>query len=80
MEKETIKDAAQKAKELTEELKEHTKVFLQDFDAQEQMENMKESMAELADATAKFVRKYPLQSILGAAAAGFLLSSLIKRK
>lgn len=74
------KSAAQKAKELSEEFKEQTKQLLQDFDAQKHMDEMKESVAEFADITAKFVRKYPIQSVIGAMAAGFVLSSLMRRK
>jgi ElaB/YqjD/DUF883 family membrane-anchored ribosome-binding protein len=80
MEKEHIKEAADKAKEFSEELKEKARIFLQDFDAEEQMENMKDSVADLADTTAKFVRKYPIQSVLGAAAIGFVVSGLLRRR
>ncbi len=79
MEKEN-KTASQKAKEFSDDLKEQAKTLLQDFDAQEHMDEWKKGAAELANITAKVVRKYPLQSVVGALAAGFVLSSLLRRK
>jgi len=46
----------------------------------EQIEGLKEAAGELADEAAAFVRKYPVQSVLGAVAAGFLLGALLNRK
>jgi ElaB/YqjD/DUF883 family membrane-anchored ribosome-binding protein len=46
----------------------------------EEIEGLKEAAGELADEAAAFVRKYPVQSVLGAVAAGFLLGALINRR
>ena len=45
------------------------------------MEQAKKLAGDLADQSAEFIRKYPLQSVCGAAAIGFMLGAfLAKRK
>ena len=46
----------------------------------EDMEDVKAAAAELAEDAATFVRKYPLQSLFGALALGFLVGSTLRRK
>ena len=46
----------------------------------EEIEGLKEAASELADEAAAFVRRYPVQSVLGAVAAGFVLGALVNRR
>jgi ElaB/YqjD/DUF883 family membrane-anchored ribosome-binding protein len=42
--------------------------------------DLKKIASDAADETAQFVKKYPIQSVLGAAVIGFLLASYLKKK
>lgn len=44
------------------------------------LEGLNKAASELAEEAASFVRKYPLQSVLGAAVAGFALGILTRRR
>jgi ElaB/YqjD/DUF883 family membrane-anchored ribosome-binding protein len=46
----------------------------------EQWEEVSEAAKKMSAEAAELVRKYPIQSVLGAAAAGFLLGALMNRK
>ena len=59
---------------------ENLKSTIENFDAEESAQAMQESAKEIADVATEFIRKYPIQSVLGAAAIGFLVCAFIKRK
>ena len=61
-----LDELAEKAKKLAE--------------GSEELAQMKKMASDMGEEAAAFVRKYPLQSVLGAAVAGFLLGSLGRRK
>jgi ElaB/YqjD/DUF883 family membrane-anchored ribosome-binding protein len=46
----------------------------------ENLDGLKEAAGEMAEGAAVFVRKYPVQSVLGALAAGVVLGALLGRK
>ncbi len=60
-----FEDLAAKAKKLAED--------------SEELKVVREMAEDLAENASDFVRKYPIQSVLGAAAVGFLLASLLGR-
>lgn len=64
------------ASEFAENLKEKIGESLNHEDVQA----MKETAQEVADSATDFIRKYPLQSVLGAAVVGFALASLLNRR
>jgi len=46
----------------------------------EEWEQLKKMAGDLGEDAAVFVRKYPIQSVLGGAAVGFLLGTIFGRK
>jgi ElaB/YqjD/DUF883 family membrane-anchored ribosome-binding protein len=62
------------------QLSDGLKEALNQMEHNEDVQAMKASAKEVADAASDFIRKYPLQSVLGAAAIGFILANLINRK
>ncbi|MFZ3230662.1 MAG: hypothetical protein WA160_10695 [Pseudobdellovibrio sp.] len=44
------------------------------------VEALNKKTKELADTATDFIRKYPVQSVLGAAAIGFIIGSFLKKK
>lgn len=56
------------------------KKTFENFDTDEEMQAMQQTAKEAADVATDFIRKYPIQSVLGAAAIGFLLASVLKKK
>jgi ElaB/YqjD/DUF883 family membrane-anchored ribosome-binding protein len=67
------------AKEALDEGKNRLNEKLKEFDLPE-MEEMKELATELADQAAEAIKKYPLPSVIGALALGFVLGNLWGRK
>ncbi len=61
---------------ITESLKE----ALSKWANHEDVSAMKESAKEVADTAAEFVRKYPIQSLIGAVAIGYVLGSLTTKR
>lgn len=72
--------AKRAAKDLGEELAGNFKAKLGDKLSEYDLEGVQAAATELADEAAVFVRKHPLSSVLGAAAAGFVLGLLVNRK
>lgn len=62
-----------------EDLAEKAKQIAEDAGDSEELARMKQVAAQLGEEAAAVVRKYPLQSVLGAAVAGFLLGSLRRK-
>jgi len=71
-----LDELAEKAKKVAAEGGER----LKDFKDSEDWEQIREVAGSLGEEAAIFVRKYPLQSVLGAAAVGFLLGASLGRK
>ncbi|MGE3263046.1 MAG: hypothetical protein AB7K68_14790 [Bacteriovoracia bacterium] len=69
-----------RAKRMAEEATAGVKEKLEGLQDSEEWEEIRAMATGMAKDAAELVRKYPLQSVLGAAAAGFLLSSLLNRK
>lgn len=74
------KQAQDFSENISTKLSESLKEALDKIEHNEDMQAMKDSAKEVADAATEFIRKYPLQSVFGAAAVGFILASLINRK
>lgn len=60
---------------LTDDLKE----TFEKMDVDEEILKLQETADEVAHVATDFIRKYPIQTVLGAAAVGFLIGVLIKR-
>jgi len=73
-------DFTERAKRMAAESSEDLKEKLSSLASAEDLEKLKESAGEMAEEAAAFVRKYPVQSVLGALAAGFLLGAFFNRK
>ena len=71
-----LEELAEKAKKFATEGGES----LKEFQSSEDWEQLSKTAKNLGEDAAAFVRKYPLQSVLGAAALGFLLGSSVGRK
>lgn len=71
-----LDELAEKAKKIAEESGERFEA-LKDS---EELAQMKKAAADLGEEAAVFVRKYPLQSVFGAALAGLVLGLTIGRK
>lgn len=71
---------AEKAKKVADETTQDIKERFSKLKEAPEIEEMKKLASELAEDAAVFVKKYPIQSVLGAAAVGFLLGSLLNRK
>lgn len=74
------KQAQEFSENVSNKLSESLKEALEKMEHNEDVQIMKDSAKEVADAATEFIRKYPLQSVFGAAALGFILASLINRK
>lgn len=74
------KQAQDFSENISTQLSESLKEALNKMEHNEDMQAMKASAKEVADSASDFIRKYPLQSVLGAAAIGFILAHLINRK
>lgn len=71
-----LDDLAEKAKKIAEE----SGVKLEALKDSEEFAQMKKVAADLGEEAAVFVRKYPLQSVLGAAVAGLVVGLSLGRK
>ena len=71
-----IEDLAEEAKKIAED----AGARLEALKDSEEVEKLKAVAKELGSEAAAVVRKYPLQSVLGAAVAGFLLGTMGRRK
>ncbi|MGZ3652407.1 MAG: hypothetical protein ACXVB9_00130 [Bdellovibrionota bacterium] len=71
-----LEELAEKAKKMAAEGGD----TLKEFRESEDWEQLKEMAGNLGEDAAVFVRKYPLQSVLGAAALGFFLGASLGRK
>jgi ElaB/YqjD/DUF883 family membrane-anchored ribosome-binding protein len=71
-----LDELAGKAKKIAEE----ASAQLGSLKDSEEFESMKKMASDLGEEAAAVVRRYPLQSVLGAAVAGFLLGSLRRGK
>jgi ElaB/YqjD/DUF883 family membrane-anchored ribosome-binding protein len=69
MDKKNFSDFADNLKEAFENIEDN-----------EDVAAMKESAKEIADTATELIRKYPLQSVIGAAVIGFALGSLLNRR
>jgi ElaB/YqjD/DUF883 family membrane-anchored ribosome-binding protein len=56
------------------------KETLKDIDQDEDVTAMKETAKEVADVASEFIKKYPIQSVLGAVAIGFILGNLTSKR
>lgn len=69
-------DASDKFHDTAEQLK---KSF-ENFNSEEELQALQKTAKEVADVATDFIRKYPIQSVIGAAAVGFIIGSLLKKK
>lgn len=72
-----LDEFAEKARRLAAESGESMKQKLGELPDSEEWDKLRWLAAELGEDAAFFVRKYPLQSVLGAAAVGFLLGATL---
>ena len=75
-----LEEFAEKARKIATESGESVKEKLSELPDSEEWEQLREAAAGLGEDAAVFVRKYPIQSVLGAVAVGFLLGSVLGRK
>ena len=73
-----LDELAEKAKKLAAES--GVQDALSSLPNEEDWEQLRKMAGNLGEDAAGFVRKYPLQSVLGAAAIGFLLGSALGRR
>lgn len=78
--KDDFDEIKSKAKRMAEDATSGVKEKLEELQSSEEWEEIRKTATDMAKDAAELVKKYPLQSVLGAAAAGFLLSSLLNRK
>ncbi len=71
-----LDELAEKAKKIAQDAGER----IDELKDSEEVDRLKETASELGEEAAAIVRKYPLQAVLGAAVAGFILGSLGRRK
>jgi ElaB/YqjD/DUF883 family membrane-anchored ribosome-binding protein len=62
-----------------QEAADQVKKTFENFDTDEQIQSMQKTAKEAADVATDFIRKYPIQSVLGAVAIGFILASVLKK-
>lgn len=68
------------AENISSKLSEDLKEAFKKIESNEDIQAMKDSAKEVADAATDFIRKYPIQSVLGGIAIGFFLSSIINKR
>ena len=73
-------ELSQKAKRVAAEASEGLKEKLSSMKGLEDLDGMKEAAEGLAEDAAEFVRKYPVPSVLGALAAGFVIGAILTRR
>ncbi|MGZ3693584.1 MAG: hypothetical protein ACXWQO_05300 [Bdellovibrionota bacterium] len=69
-----------RAKKMAEDATENVKEKLEGLKDSPEWEEIRTMALNLSKEAAEVVRKYPLQSVAGAAAIGFVLSSLLNRR
>ncbi len=74
------KQAQDFSENISAKLSESLNEALNKIENSEDVQAMKDSAKEVADVATDFIRKYPLQSVVGAAVVGFILANLINRK
>jgi len=74
------KQAQDFTENLSNKLSDGLKEAFEKMEHNEDVQAMKESAKEVADVATDFIRKYPIQSVLGAVAIGFVLGSVMNRK
>lgn len=74
-----LDELAEKARKIATESSEAMKEKLGEFQS-EDWDQLKQVAGSLGEEAAVFVRKYPVQSVLGAAAIGFLLGASLGKK
>lgn len=62
------------------DIQDEIKAAIENLGVDEDLKAMQDSAKEIADVATEFIRKYPLQSVVGAAAIGFVLGSWLNRK
>lgn len=70
----------ERAKRFAEEAGETVKEKLGNLQDSPEWEEIRQTATGLAKEAGEFVRKYPLQSVLGAAAVGLVLGTLLGRR
>ncbi|HEY8278699.1 MAG TPA: hypothetical protein VIH99_03700 [Bdellovibrionota bacterium] len=75
-----LEELAERAKKAASESGENLKERLNALENSEEWEQLKKVASEMGDDAAVFVRKYPLQSVAGAAALGFVLGAFLGRR
>jgi ElaB/YqjD/DUF883 family membrane-anchored ribosome-binding protein len=75
-----LEELAEQVKKLAEESKGNMGETVTALKDSPEWNEARAVASDLAEDAADFVRRYPLQSVLGAAALGFLLGSMVKRK
>ena len=60
-------------------LKDNLKETFENLHVDEEMEKMKKTAKEIADVSTEFIKKYPLQTVAGAAVVGFLIGIMVRR-
>lgn len=74
------KQASEFADNVSEKLTESLKEAFGKLEHQEDVQALKQSAKEVADTATEFIRKYPLQSVIGAAIIGFAVGSLLNKR
>jgi ElaB/YqjD/DUF883 family membrane-anchored ribosome-binding protein len=70
----------ERAKRFAEEAGETVKEKLGSFQDSAEWEDIRRTATSLAKEAGELMRKYPVQSVLGAAAVGFVLGTLLGRR
>jgi hypothetical protein len=73
-------DFTARAKRMAAESSEGLKEKLSSLADEADLAKLRESAGEMAEEAAAFVKKYPVPSVLGALAAGFLLGAFFNRR
>ena len=75
-----LEEFAERAKKIAAESSDSVKEKLGEFQESADWDQIRDMAGTLGDDAAIFVRKYPLQSVLGAAVVGFLLGATLGKK
>ena len=62
------------------DLIETLRLKLKELDAEGEFRNVQDATKEIADTATDLIRKYPLQSVLGATVLGVLIGSFLNRR
>lgn len=75
-----LEELAVKALKMATESGDTVKETLSEFQDSKEWEQIRQVAGDLGEEAAVFVRKYPLQSVMGAAAVGFLLGAISSKR